>query len=49
MVPLMWLSELMVDNDVYILTAPSSYEPHCYIDKRLWIEKILVDFAKNLS
>lgn len=27
--------------DVYILTAPSEFNPHSYTEKRLWIEKYL--------
>jgi 5'-nucleotidase len=43
------VKQLMVDNDVYILTAPSYMNPHCYIDKRLWIERYFgVDFCKKL-
>jgi 5'-nucleotidase len=25
--------------DVYILSAPSIHNPHCYTEKRLWVEK----------
>lgn len=27
--------------DVYILTAPSIHNPHCYTEKRLWVENHL--------
>ncbi|MFD3396348.1 hypothetical protein ACE41R_05835 [Alteromonas macleodii] len=28
-------------HDVYILTAPSIYNPLCYTEKRIWVEKWL--------
>ncbi len=35
--------------DVYILTAPSTRNPHSYTEKRLWIEKYFdYDFTKRL-
>lgn len=35
--------------DCYILTAPSYKNPHCYTEKRLWIEKHFgIEFCKNL-
>ena len=35
--------------DVYILTAPSVKNPHCYTEKRLWIEKHLgIDMTEKL-
>ena len=36
-------------HDVYILTAPSVYNPKSYTEKRLWIEKHFdLDFCHNL-
>ncbi|MEZ5471299.1 MAG: hypothetical protein R3E90_05915 [Marinicella sp.] len=33
----------------YILTAPSIYNPHCYTEKRLWVEKYFgFDFVDKL-
>lgn len=35
--------------EVYILTAPSYRNPHCYTGKRLWVEKYFdLDFCQNL-
>ena len=35
--------------DVYILTAPSIYNPLCYTEKRVWIEKHLgMELVKKL-
>ena len=35
--------------DVYILTAPSVKNPHCYTEKRIWIEKHLgIDMTEKL-
>lgn len=35
--------------DVYILTAPSIKNPHCYTEKRLWVENYLgIDMVKKL-
>jgi 5'-nucleotidase len=35
--------------DVYILTAPSTRNPSCYSEKRIWIEKHFdYDFTKKL-
>jgi hypothetical protein len=33
------INQLRKQFDVYILTAPSNRNPHCYTEKRLWIEK----------
>lgn len=33
------VNELRELFDVYVLTAPSTRNPHCYTEKRLWIEK----------
>ena len=33
--------------DVYILTAPSVKNPHCYSEKRLWVEEYLGTEAVN--
>ncbi len=42
----------LIDNpdfDIYILTAPSTRNPLCYIEKRLWIEKYFgLEFCHNL-
>jgi len=39
----------MDDVDVYILTAPSVRNPHCYTEKRIWIEKHFdLEFCKKL-
>jgi 5'(3')-deoxyribonucleotidase len=35
-----YLSSL-ADHEVYILTAPSEYNPNSYSEKRLWVEKYL--------
>ncbi|MCL4169033.1 UNVERIFIED_CONTAM: hypothetical protein GTU68_016356 [Idotea baltica] len=32
------VNELRSDFDVYVLTAPSTRNPHSYTEKRLWIE-----------
>lgn len=32
------VNRLRADFDVYVLTAPSTRNPHCYTEKRLWIE-----------
>jgi 5'-nucleotidase len=42
-----------IDNqpefDVYILTAPSIRNPHCYSEKRIWVEdKLGLDAVKSL-
>ena len=29
------------ETEVYILTAPSILNPHCYMEKRIWVEKYL--------
>lgn len=43
-----WLSQ-HPGLDVYILTAPSIRNPHCYAEKRLWVEKHLgLDAAYKL-
>jgi len=35
--------------DVYILTAPSVYNPMCYTEKRVWVEEHLgMDFVQKL-
>jgi len=35
--------------DVHVLTAPSVLNPHCYTEKRLWVEKHLgMKAAENL-
>lgn len=35
--------------DVYILTAPSEYNPMCYTEKRKWVEEYLgMEFVKRL-
>ena len=35
--------------DVYILTAPSTRNPHCYMEKRVWVEKYFdYEFTKKL-
>lgn len=35
--------------DVYILTAPSTRNPHCYTEKRIWIEEYFdYSFTKRL-
>ena len=37
------------DYEVYILTAPSTYNPLCYTEKRVWVEKWLgYYFVKRL-
>jgi len=37
------------DYEVYILTAPSIYNPLCYTEKRVWVEKWLgYDFVHRL-
>ncbi|MFK7765703.1 MAG: hypothetical protein AB8B55_00575 [Mariniblastus sp.] len=33
------VQSLLEDFDVYILTAPSTRNPHSYMEKRIWIEK----------
>lgn len=36
-------------HDIYFLTAPSYKNPHCYTEKRLWIEQYFgLDACKNL-
>ena len=36
-------------HKIYFLTAPSYKNPHCYTEKRLWIEKHFgLDICKNL-
>ena len=42
--------ELLRQNfDVYILTAPSTRNPHCYSEKRIWIEDHFgYEFTKKL-
>jgi 5'(3')-deoxyribonucleotidase len=43
------INQLRKKYDVYILTRPSYLNPHCYTEKRLWIEKYFgVDFCKKL-
>jgi FMN phosphatase YigB (HAD superfamily) len=51
-----WLSNQRNLN-VYILTAPSIYNPHCYSEKRIWVEqhlgfkyvdKLIISSHKNL-
>lgn len=43
------VKELMEDFDVYILTRPSYYNPLCYTEKRVWIEKYFgLEFCKNI-
>lgn len=32
------VERLRDEFDVYVLTAPSTRNPHCYTEKRLWIE-----------
>jgi 5'(3')-deoxyribonucleotidase len=42
----MWLHE---NFDTWILTRPSYMNPHCYTDKRLWVEKHLgLDVCQKL-
>ena len=35
-----WIDQ-QPEFDVYILTAPSIKNPHCYSEKRIWVEKYL--------
>ena len=43
------VNELRSKYDVYILTRPSHYNPLCYTEKRVWIEKYFgVDFCEKL-
>ena len=43
------VNKLRTDYDVYVLTAPSNRNPHCYTEKRLWIEKHFdYDFTEKL-
>ena len=43
------VNKLREDYDVYVLTAPSNRNPHCYTEKRLWIEKHFdYDFTEKL-
>lgn len=36
-------------TEVYVLTAPSIRNPHCYMEKRNWVEKYLgIDIVRNL-
>lgn len=35
------------DVEVYILTAPSERNPHCYSEKRIWVEEYLGLAAVN--
>lgn len=35
-----WM-DLQPELDVYILTAPSIKNPHCYSEKRIWVEEHL--------
>jgi 5'(3')-deoxyribonucleotidase len=44
----MWLHEHS-KLDVYILTAPSIKNPHCYAEKRIWVEQHLgMEVVENL-
>lgn len=43
------VNKLRETNDVYILTRPSTLNPLCYTEKRIWIEKHFdLDFCENL-
>ena len=43
------VNELRKIFDVFILTAPSVLNPHCYTEKRLWIEDTFdLAFARKL-
>ena len=43
------VNELRKSFEVYVLTAPSNRNPHCYTEKRLWIEKYFgYDFTEKL-
>jgi len=43
------VKHLIDEFDVWILTAPSYMNPHCYTDKRVWIEKYFgLEFCKKL-
>lgn len=43
------VNRLRSDFDVYVLTAPSTRNPHSYTEKRLWIEKHFdYEFTKKL-
>lgn len=43
-----WLND-HPNSDVYILTAPSVYNSHCYSEKRDWVEKYLgLSVVENL-
>jgi 5'(3')-deoxyribonucleotidase len=38
-----------LNHEIYFLTAPSYKNPHCYMEKRLWIEKYFgLEACKNL-
>lgn len=38
-----------LSNEIYFLTAPSYKNPHCYMEKRLWIEQYFgLEACKNL-
>ena len=44
----LWLNS-QEQADVYILTAPSIHNPHCYSEKRIWVEHYLgLDIVRNL-
>jgi 5'-nucleotidase len=43
------VNKLRESFDVYVLTAPSNRNPHCYTEKRLWIEKYFgYEFTEKL-
>ena len=43
------VNRLRNPHDVWVLSAPSVRNPHCYTEKRLWIEaKFDLDFAYRL-
>ena len=43
------VNQLRQHYDVYILTAPSYKNPHCYTEKRLWIEQYFdLEFTQRL-
>jgi len=43
------VNQLCSIADVYILSAPSTRNPRCYMEKRIWIEKHFgYDFCKRL-
>ncbi len=43
------VNRLRLVSDLYILTAPSIKNPHCYTEKRLWIEQYFdLEFTNRL-